>query len=327
MGGGDINVPPPSQEEQELLAQQTALLQQQTGILEAQQKQQELLAPILFEQIGINAVRDEQGNIIGFEEEPDPLAGLRQEAEKLLLERSLAAQRGELPTSPQLLEELRVSEANLRESLRKSLGPDFESTTGGSQALSQFTTTKENILESARRGDITLAESLGLAREESNRIRGLGTIAGAAGVEGRGLSLAQAFGGAAGGFSGPLSILQGNRQLALQAQLASAQADPTAALFGGIGSLAGLLGSAAIFKSSEELKEDIEEIDTSEVVEKMRDLPIMKWSYKGEKVRHLGPMAERFSDAFGVGDGKTIHMADVTGVMLSVAKELSKKAA
>ena len=36
-------------------------------------------------------------------------------------------------------------------------------------------------------------------------------------------------------------------------------------------------------------------------------------------------MAQDFRDAFGVGDGKTIHLVDVMGVLLGAIKELAQQ--
>lgn len=328
MGKGEVKAPAPTPEEKSLQAQQTALLQAQANILQKGQKEQELLAPVLYKQLGITPKYDASGTIIGYDETPDESQTLAKQAQTELYKRALAAAKGELPTDPGLVQNLDKQEAVLRESLTRSLGPDYLASTGGSKAIGDFLEKKNNIIEAARRGDLTTAEGLALSASQTGSNIVGNTVGNVLGLSsGQAMNFAQAYGGNAAGYTNPLSILQQNRNMTLQAKLASAQNDPTAALLGGVGQLAGTLGSAAIFMSSEELKDVEEEVDTRDVVLKMRDLPIKRWRYKGETTRHIGPMAERFSDAFGVGDRKTIHMADVAGVMLSVAKELSKKAA
>ncbi len=91
---------------------------------------------------------------------------------------------------------------------------------------------------------------------------------------------------------------------------------------GGSTAIAGVLGK--IF-SSRDFKEDIEEIDEEDVLEGLTELPIARWKYIGDDVEHIGPMAEDFQETFGVGDGKTIHLADVSGVLLASNKALAKR--
>jgi hypothetical protein len=99
----------------------------------------------------------------------------------------------------------------------------------------------------------------------------------------------------------------------------------------GLGALAGLASTAATvapkFASSQTLKENLQPADTAGILDKLAELPIVEWSYKGEATRHIGPTAEQFCERFGVGDGKTIHVADVCGVMLAAIAELAKRGA
>lgn len=89
------------------------------------------------------------------------------------------------------------------------------------------------------------------------------------------------------------------------------------------GQIAGGVGTAAIMASSRKLKENIEEVDSKAVTKKLDGLKLYKWNYKTDPANsHIGPMAEEFQKAFGVGDGKTIHAVDAIGVMLAKAKEL-----
>lgn len=77
----------------------------------------------------------------------------------------------------------------------------------------------------------------------------------------------------------------------------------------------------AMAASSRELKYDINEIDDKTISKKLKELPLYTWKYKGETTKHFGPIAEEFRDKFGVGDGKTLHLADVMGVILASQKE------
>ncbi len=54
-------------------------------------------------------------------------------------------------------------------------------------------------------------------------------------------------------------------------------------------------------------------------------LPVTRWRYKGEadSVRHIGPMAQDFSAAFGLGESEThIGTVDADGVALAAIQGL-----
>ena len=93
----------------------------------------------------------------------------------------------------------------------------------------------------------------------------------------------------------------------------------------GIGQLAGaVVGGIAMSHSS--FKEDW--APASPVLEALADLPIGTWRYDdrfADRDRHIGPMAEHFRDAFGIGDGVTLSLVDVMGVLLKAMQELSDK--
>jgi hypothetical protein len=65
-----------------------------------------------------------------------------------------------------------------------------------------------------------------------------------------------------------------------------------------------------------------------EVLEKLADLPVSTWHYTNEAaaVRHLGPTAQDFRAAFGLGgDEKTIGTVDEEGVALVAIQGLNQK--
>jgi hypothetical protein len=80
--------------------------------------------------------------------------------------------------------------------------------------------------------------------------------------------------------------------------------------------------------SSRTAKHDIEPVDEIKVLNALIALPIAEWSYSSDKsgARHLGPMAEDFSAAFGLG-GSSSHLAprDVAGVALAAVKAVAGK--
>jgi hypothetical protein len=77
--------------------------------------------------------------------------------------------------------------------------------------------------------------------------------------------------------------------------------------------------------SSRALKLDFAAVDRAAVLETLATLPIATWSYRaeGSGVRHLGPTAEDFYTAFGLGDGgAAIGTVDADGVALAAIQTL-----
>ena len=72
-------------------------------------------------------------------------------------------------------------------------------------------------------------------------------------------------------------------------------------------------------------KHDLRPLKTKDVLDKVARMPISSWSYKAEKpsVRHIGPMAQDFYKAFGLGlDNKHITTIDEAGVALAAIQGL-----
>ena len=73
-------------------------------------------------------------------------------------------------------------------------------------------------------------------------------------------------------------------------------------------------------------KHQIGAIDVDEILKKLSTLPVKSWSYKGEDIPHIGPMAQDFYAAFGYGIGETtIATVDADGIALAAIQALSKK--
>ncbi len=65
-----------------------------------------------------------------------------------------------------------------------------------------------------------------------------------------------------------------------------------------------------------------------EILEKLATLPISTWNYVFDDttVRHLGPMAQDFAAAFGLGDNdKVINVVDANGVLMVAVQALYRK--
>ena len=81
--------------------------------------------------------------------------------------------------------------------------------------------------------------------------------------------------------------------------------------------------------SSRQFKTTGEGIDAVAVLGGVAGLTVERWRYKPEtgmeQQSHIGPYAEDFRAAFGVGDGVTISTIDSIGVCLAAIKALSAK--
>jgi hypothetical protein len=87
-------------------------------------------------------------------------------------------------------------------------------------------------------------------------------------------------------------------------------------------------GSGAWASASDRnLKRDVATVNDAAILDKVAALPVAEWSYISEGgVRHLGPMAQDFYAAFGVGeDDRHITSIDEDGVALAAIKALNAK--
>jgi hypothetical protein len=188
--------------QRETLEKQLAMTQGEYDWNARQQRLQSLLQPFQFEEMGLKPTMDASGNITGFEKIADPLSEQGKEIQRLQQERSLAALKGELPVDPALTRDLAEREALTRESLRRQLGAGYGTTTPGSEALGEFEESRGMMLDAARRGDMTLAESLSLNRGRINEMQQQTNLANMQGVGPKAFSqastLASAFGGGSG---------------------------------------------------------------------------------------------------------------------------------
>ena len=78
-------------------------------------------------------------------------------------------------------------------------------------------------------------------------------------------------------------------------------------------------------KSDRALKEHFAAVDPHAILAGVLALPIETWSYKTDapSIRHIGPMAQDFAAAFGVGeDDRHINLLDANGVALAAIQGL-----
>jgi hypothetical protein len=77
-------------------------------------------------------------------------------------------------------------------------------------------------------------------------------------------------------------------------------------------------------------KENFELLNGEDVLQRLRAIPVSSWNYKSQdaSIRHIGPMAQDFHAAFGVGeDEKLINTIDIEGVSIAAAKALETRTA
>lgn len=77
-------------------------------------------------------------------------------------------------------------------------------------------------------------------------------------------------------------------------------------------------------------KEEFRDLNGEAVLAKIAQMPIQSWSYKTEKrgIRHVGPTAQDFHAAFGLGDSdEAIATVDADGVNLLAVQALERRTA
>lgn len=84
--------------------------------------------------------------------------------------------------------------------------------------------------------------------------------------------------------------------------------------------------NGVLLTSAKSRKTDFTPIDDQEILSKVAGLDVAQWRYKAgdEGQAHIGPYAEEFQQAFGLGDGKTINMIDASGVAFAAIQGLNQ---
>ncbi|MCP3960075.1 MAG: hypothetical protein GY719_19695, partial [bacterium] len=79
--------------------------------------------------------------------------------------------------------------------------------------------------------------------------------------------------------------------------------------------------------SSREFKTELETLNGTATLDSLVRMPISSWRYTWEESgeRRLGPMAEDFTAAFEVGDGRSISLGDASAVALSAIQGLNQR--
>jgi hypothetical protein len=80
--------------------------------------------------------------------------------------------------------------------------------------------------------------------------------------------------------------------------------------------------------SDRNAKQDFETIDRAALLGRLAALDVSEWSYitEGPGIRHVGPTAQDFRAAFGLGDDDThISLSDLSGIALAAIQELHQR--
>jgi hypothetical protein len=82
--------------------------------------------------------------------------------------------------------------------------------------------------------------------------------------------------------------------------------------------------------SDRRMKENFSDLNGEEVLTKLEKMSVTTWNYKSQDktVRHAGPMAQDFYEAFGLGgtgNDTTITTTDIDGINLAAIKALAKR--
>jgi hypothetical protein len=161
-----------------------------------------------------------------------------------------------------------------------------------------------------------LTRSLNRASAQGQVRRGFNQRSRAA--SGAGASFADAF------FSQNLST-QGELGNVFAEQQAADNASKAAKKASAISTIGSVVGMAAMFMSSEKLKDDHGR--EKNLLDKLSKVRVNRWNYKGDKKTHVGPFAEEFNKQFGTDTDRPdmINVIDALGVTLGAVKELNEK--
>jgi len=87
-------------------------------------------------------------------------------------------------------------------------------------------------------------------------------------------------------------------------------------------------GGSWVAHSDRNAKTNLMNVDERDILARLASIPIQTWSYKTQdpSIRHIGPMAQDFYEAFAVGETKTgIATVDADGVALAAIQGLNKQ--
>lgn len=323
LAGGKGDIPEPSAEERQLTATNNKLAQQQYDLTVEQKKEQDAFAPILMKEYGLIRNVDPTTGAVSYTEDPnDTLRAQGKEIQTLANERSLKALKGELPVSPTLDNELNVGEAQLKERLSRQLGPGYETSTPGIQAMSEYKRMSTALREAERRDQLTTAEALSLNRQNGRLQYNSGVTDST--ITQPAMTRAQLLTGAQAGQNSAMNYYtnQRNERMGYQQMAAQERAGYASAAMGAVG----MAGAAGIMKSDPALKKDIEPVSDARLLTAIRRMPVSRWKYKADhdQKEYIGAMAPDMPKDVSP-TGKDFHVISYLGMLTGSIRALDKK--
>jgi len=318
---------------------QKAMLIKQFQEMQQQEKTYEDLEPFLLESIGFK--KDEEGNFIRMTDEEryermSDLEKLQYDNAKLLAEREKMALEGKLPISPAMEENLAQQRSDMEGILSQKLGTDWQATTSGIQAMSEYDKNAELLREEARRGMISEGVGLNLAQS--------GFLSGLTGQQqaqyGNYLSGRSGIFNMAGATASGVNTMRQTDLALLQALESQDKGGSNwgSALMGMGGQMAGTVGGAyAAAKllpllgvaSSREFKKDIKKLSPGseeEALDLINSTDTYTFKYKGDNNPMIGMIAEEAPEISTSGfNKKAINVGNHMGLLTAAMKALSRK--
>jgi hypothetical protein len=191
---------------------------------------------------------------------------------------------------------------------------------GANAARRRVEDTGRNLRASAINMGQGLAVNPGTSMGLSNSAGSTGMNAGMNGINSAAGMVA---GGAQTAMQGQQGIVNGlNAQYQNQLRAWQAQNQWISDVAQGVGTGAGFFMSSKDYKT--------EKRKPMSVLDAVRDMPVEEWEYKqgmgdGGGKKHIGPYAEDFQRATGLGNGKEISIMDAIGVTMGAVQELAAK--
>lgn len=80
-------------------------------------------------------------------------------------------------------------------------------------------------------------------------------------------------------------------------------------------------------RSDRDAKRDFRPVDEHQILERLANLEVTEWSYHEQPgTRHVGPMAQDFHAAFGLGQSdRQIHSVDANGITIAAIQALTER--
>jgi hypothetical protein len=156
------SVPEPTQQEKDYQAIETQLAQQNLDINKQSATDQAAERAKFEEAVGMP-----------YADYMAKIAKSTQDLNTAYLDRYQKAMKGELPVDPTLERALTENKATLQESMLKKLGPGWETSTSGIQALAEYDKRAEELRSAAQQGTIMAGEQQGYATNPMAWVPGL----------------------------------------------------------------------------------------------------------------------------------------------------------